>query len=402
MPIRPMGDHSHTLAVHRFLLRASLSIGMVFAWVLIFHALYVSGETASGALLLTASTYALLQVWIFFMTPLAARNVRNGTVRSMILSSLAQASAFLWLAAAAAGVFGNGSLNLWWGIFGFVFLAAVYRAFYWVPYSAVGISAKGHWTHQTRSLLEIFLALIPVAAALVIVNTDNGAWLVLVGAAVFAFLASVTLIGVPDSYERFSWNFSETIYTLFSRENKPLLTSSYLEGMQGAGLLFLWPLTIFFLFSWSYVLLGTLLSLTFIIVILTRRMLQRTFDRVSLRNKHRFLAAASGFAWILRLTVVSPFSIIIADVLQHASVPPRRLGIDPLTLEQSADSSHYIDEYTALKEMGNSVGRITACVILIAALLFADPLVALAVALACVAVASIAHVYVTAPGQSVY
>ncbi len=392
-----MGGNSHTLAVHRFLLRASLSIGMVFAWVLLFHALYASGETESGALVLTASVFIFTQLLIFFIVPLAAQNVCHGTVRSMILASLAQAAAFLWLAGSAVGVFGSGVLNLWWGIVGFVFLVALYRAFYWVPYSAIGVSSKSHWSHRTRFLMEVLLALIPVAAALVIASGAGGTWLVLVGAAIFSFFAALTLIGIPDSYERFEWRYHETIHVLFSRENRPLLSTSLLEGVQGAGLLFIWPITIFILFNWSYVTLGTLLSLTFLVVILMHRSLNKIFGRLGLREKHRFLAAATGFSWILRLIIVSPIAIIVADVLQHAAVPPRRIGIDPLTLEQSADSSHYIDEYTALKEMGNCLGRVAACIVLALALCVAAPLMALALALLFAAAASIAHVYLTAP-----
>lgn len=391
-----MHEHSHTLAVHRFLLRASLSIGMVFVWALIFHALYASGETESGALLLTASAYAFLQLTIFFLTPIAARNVRHGTVRCMILSSLAQAAALLWLAASAAGVFGNSPLNLWWGIVGFVFLAAIYRAFYWVPYSAVGISSRGLWTRETRFLLEVLLALVPAAAALVIVSGLSGTWLVLVGAAIFSFFSALVLIGIPDSYERFEWTYPETVHALFSRENKPLFTSAFLEGIQGAGLLFLWPLTLFMLFNWSYLKLGIILSLTFLVAMLMRQSVQRVFERISLHNMHRFLAVSTGFAWVLRLIIVSPVTIIVADVLQHAGVSPRRLGIDPLTLEQSADSSHYIDEYTALKEMGNALGRITASIAVACALFFAHPITALGLVLIFVAALSVAHVYLVA------
>lgn len=394
-------DVSHTLAVHRFLLRASLSIGTMFAWVLIFHALYVGGETESGALLLTALAYSFLQLLIFFITPLSARNVRYGTIRSMILASLAQAAAFLWLAASATEVFGNQVLNVWWGITGYVFLTGIYRALYWVPYSIVGLSSRGHWSARTRFLLEVLLALTPVAVAIVITGSADGAWLALTGAGIFAFVSSLVLISVPDSYERFSWGYTETIRVLFSRENKKLFGSSFLEGLQGAGLLFLWPLTIFMLFNWSYITLGTLLSMTFLLVILLRRSFQRVFRHFSLHDNHRFHAAITSSAWVLRLVVFSPFAIVIADVLQHATVPARRLGLDPIAMEQAADSTHYIDEYTALKEMGNSLGRIFACGALVIGLMYAEPIVALALALILVAVASIIHLYQGAEEEAI-
>lgn len=386
-------DPSHTLAMHRFFLRMSLAIGSLFAWILIFHALYVTGETEKGALFLTVTSFSFLQLIIFLLTPLAGMNTVHGTSRSMVLSSLALAVAFLWLASAAMGIFGTDSLNVLWGIVGFVIFFALYRAFYWIPYSAIGISSHSAWTPRTRFLLEILLALAPAGAAVLIAKTDNGAWFILVGAAIAAFFAALILIPVRDSYERFEMKYTETIATLFGKHNRHLLSLSVFEGVQGAGLLFIWPLTIFLLFSWSYLKLGLLLSITLLLALLLRRRLQKIFRTWSLHENRRFLATLSGFAWVLRLSVASPVTIIIADSLSHTTLPLRRIGIDPIAIEQAADSNHFIDEYTALKEMGMALGRIMVCVVLAGALFYASTIVALGTTLLFVAAVSIIHLY---------
>jgi hypothetical protein len=386
-------DESHTIAVHRFLLRASLALGGIFVWVLIFHALYASGETLSGAMLLTTLSYVFLQLCIFFMTPLAAGNAPHGITRAMILASLAQSAAFLWLAASATGVFGPAPLNLWWGIVGFVILSALYRTFYWVPYSALNIPVRGSWSPRPKLLLEVFLALMPVVAAIFIIGGEGGTWFVLIVAAILAFFAALSLVRLPDSYERFEWGYAETIRVLFSKENREVYVSSLLDGMQGAALLFLWPIAIFLLFDWSYFTLGTMLSITLLLILLLRKNLQRLFRSWAVHDNHRFLAGITGSAWILRLIIVSPITIVIADTLHHIGISPRRTGMDLITQEQAADSAHYIDEYTALKEMGNSLGRVITCLVLLISMMVIPPLASLGIAFMAVAASSIIALY---------
>lgn len=388
-------DSAHTMAVHRFLLRLSLAVGGLFAWIIIFHALYVSGETTQGALLLTVFAFAYTQLCILFLTPLAGKNTQHGTSRSMILAGLALSAAFLWLASSAAGVFGSTSLNVWWGIVGFCTLFALYRGLYWIPYSAIGISVRSAWNAQTRFLFEILLALAPAASA-VVVTQASGAWLVLVGASFFAFCSSVALVSVRDTYERFSFTYASAFAVLFSREQRTLLRESVLEGMQGAGLLFFWPLTIFILFFWSYLKLGLVLSITLLLALLFRRLLQKYIRRLAVSERSRARAAISGSIWVLRLISMHPIAIVVADSLTHTLLPSRRLGIDPVSFEQAADSNHFIDEYTALKEMGMALGRVSVCVVFMLTLTVAEPLVALALALILVAISSIIHAYRTA------
>ncbi len=373
-----------TLSIHRFFLRASLAIGGIFAWTLILHAFYGSGETLAGALFLTLAAYAFLQLLVFFLTPLSSGNMPHGTMRPMLCATLALSAAFLWLAAASQGIFAGSALNLWWGVGGFVVLIGLYRAFYWVPYSAVGYASRGNWSPRVRFLLEVLLALMPAVSALLIESREGGVWLMLILSSVAAFVAALTLIRAPDSYERFSWGYAETIHFLFSAHHRETFHTSVREGVQGASLLLLWPLTIFLAFG-SYFTLGLILSITLLLVLLLRRGLQAMLRRNELHNNPRFLSALVGTSWVMRLAVFSPITIVLGDVLHHIGVPARRIGIDPVAMEQAADSAHYIDEFTALKEMGASLGRVFACVLVVLLLFFTTPLAALTVTLIIIA-----------------
>jgi hypothetical protein len=67
--------------------------------------------------------------------------------------------------------------------------------------------------------------------------------------------------------------------------------------------------------------------------------------------------------------------------------------MDLITQEQAADSAHYIDEYTALKEMGNSLGRVITCLVLLISMMVIPPLASLGIAFMAVAASSIIALY---------
>ena len=68
--------------------------------------------------------------------------------------------------------------------------------------------------------------------------------------------------------------------------------------------------------------------------------------------------------WVMRLFVGSPVGVVLADSYSAIGAPKSTHSIDAFAFEQSADNGSFIDEYTALKEMGLAIGRIGACVIL--------------------------------------
>lgn len=364
------------LSEHRFLLRASLALGNIFAWILFFHALYFTGESASGALIIVVAGYAAVQILTFLLTPLSAANLPHGSARTMLLATLAQAAAFLWLATAATGALGPGSVNLWWGMVGFVLLSGLYRAFYWVPY-AVAKAESSLSNSQTRFLLEVFLTLLPVSAALVITSLEHGTWLLFVGAGVIAFFAALPLVRISDTYERFDFSYLGTFEALFSWRYRDALKSSWFDGVHGAGLLFVWPLAIFLLLDWSYFKVGAVVSLTLVLVLLLRRHVRGLLRKIGAGESHRVNSALTASSWVLRIFVFSPVTVVLADTIYHLGAPARRFGIDPIAYEQASDGAHYVDELTAFKEMGSALGRICLCCLVAVVALFSSPLVAL-------------------------
>jgi hypothetical protein len=138
---------------------------------------------------------------------------------------------------------------------------------------------------------------------------------------------------------------------------------------------------------------GLILSITFLIAILGRRYARGIITSVGAHKSPGMNAALVGSSWALRVLALSPASIIIADVIYHAATPAKRYGLDPVSYEQAADSAHYIDEYSALKEMGMAIGRTALCLFFALMLFLVSPFAALAAALIAAGAASLASVY---------
>ena len=167
---------------------------------------------------------------------------------------------------------------------------------------------------------------------------------------------------MAEVHEGFSWEYRETFAQLWEPENRTIVTQSFFEGLSGATLLFFWPIAVFLITGWSYGMLGIILSFTFVVAILARTFVRKLLRRARLQQSGFYDAVFAVTPWLFRLSVATPIGVILADSYFYTTTP-RRMGIDPVAFEQSADGGSYVDEYTALKEMSLALGRIVICVV---------------------------------------
>ncbi len=373
------------LRTHRFILRFALAASQLFVWVFIFQYFYLVSSSSAAALARTILLYALSQAITCLATPLAARFLRHGVRRTMLYGALSAAAAFVALGAAFGGYLGA-QFEL--GLLCFAMLLGLYRALYWIPYELEAAYAGGKRGASISG--ELLVALAPLLGGVCIATSAVAPIWLLFLAAVFCIVSVVALVGVPEAREDFSWGYREAFMHLMARENREFVSRAIREGMSGAALLLLWPIAAFLIVGWSYPVLGIVFSLTFVLAILARPLAQRLLRARTARSRFMegFLAASP---WALRLVVASPFSITLVDSYSY-SASPRRQGMDVSAFEQAADGGSYLDEHTALKEMGLTIGRLATCALAAAlALLVSLPAAFIgAFALAALASASLA------------
>ncbi len=375
---------ARALLIHRLLFRFSFAGANIFAWVLVFQYFYLVEPSVAHGLARAALLYALSQTITCLATPYAARLLRFGARRVFVSAILFAAASFVVLGATFGGFWGAaytpGALVL------FSIGLGLYRAFYWIPYE-VEVQAIGKGRGNLFG--EFLIALAPILGGLAIVLPSFGPLGLLYIAAALMILSVLPIFYLRDIHEGFSWGYRETFGHLIEPANRTVVLHAFFEGISGAALLLFWPLAIFIITGWSYGMLGIILSLTFIIAILARSFVRKNLRRAGLHKSILLNVVFAMTPWAFRALVGTPLGAVLVDSYFYTTTP-RRIGLDPLTFEQTADAGSYIDEYTALKEMALAIGRIAVCIVgALAALTISLPAAFLLVFL-CAALASAA------------
>lgn len=338
---------------HRALMRIGLS-AIVFAWLFVFANEALLSRSTSEALVQVVLLYALAQTTCALVAPIAMREIGFGMRRGIVLGALVACLAFIVLAGASIGIFIGGlgaSMTV------FAILIGLYGALYKIPYATGASVAR---THSSHMFVEMAVALMPILLVFAgMLNAEYAFVIIFGGATALIFVGVVPLLFAHGNvYERFSWRYRHTYAQFFARDNHILVRKSLAQGIEGAALLFFWPLAIFLFLGWSYITVGVVLASSLVVVLLVRYLWRNT------RSESRLVrdtVVASG--WLARILAVTPLGFVVADVYARSVVP-----YDDYT--HLADAGHYVDEYTALKEIASDIGRII--IALFSAILFAS------------------------------
>lgn len=371
-PIREGRDPAtsmRALATHRFLLRVALSAANLFAWIFVFQYFYVVSGNAAHALARTILLYALTQTVVCLATPLSAWLLRYGARRVLIEAILFAAFGYTVLGGALSGIWNGAYLPV--ALVGFAILLGLYRAFYWMPYEA---EMHESGTVRRSTWREILIALVPLAVGLMLTQDPHAPLLLLFGSAALALLSAIPLARIRDVNEKLTWSYRRVFAEFAALEHRDLVRRSILDGALGTALLILWPLAIFLIVGWSYGILGLVLTVTFLAAIIGRKFVRKTMRRFSLHRSRLVTTLLVISPWVLRLSVASPLAVVLVDSYFYTTTP-NRLSMDPVAFEQAGDAGYFLDEYTAIKEIGMAVGRIAmSCIVAFFALVISLPI----------------------------
>lgn len=335
--------------IQRFLMRAAFSASHVFAWVGMFAFLAAQKESIAEGLAAIALLYALQHVIVILFTPYVARHLGHGMRNHMTLGVLAASAAF-----AALGIgYYAGSEALTPAITIFAILLGVYRALYFTPYSIIAHAGK------RVAYVEIFILLLPAAIGFLLMLGVLTPALLFIGASIVLAVSMLPIYWIEDQHEGFAWGYRESFHQLFDLRHRTLLIASLCDGIEAAALLLVWPIVIWLVLGGSMALLGLMMSVTLLLALLIHALFRRFSFSPS--ATHEVLIRMS--VWVLRSIAGTAGAIVLIDTYGSSSSTHSR-GIDRVSLEQAADNHTYVDEYTALKEMGNGLGRVLACLMI--------------------------------------
>lgn len=341
------------LYTHRVLMQAGGAIAGVFTVIFV----YQYFNDSLGAVI---ATFGSIYFGVALAAPLSARLLRRFGTRSMILFSLPFAvmcSVILMNIHAYGGIAG---LPIAVSLLLFIISAVAFKALYWVPYHVdmsqlLDRSHRGVQLAFLENTAEVNIAAMPFWGGLIVVLFGFG-WLFLFSVA-FVACSALPLWWVSTKYERFEWDYAETLRQFFSRRNRPLFYAFVGDGIQSGAQLVIWPLLVFLLLDGEFVALGAVATLTLFAIMLLRFITGHFLDHGRKQVALAWGALLTSSGWVLRIFAVSPLTVFAVDTYHGMGQVVNRISVEAISYEQAADNGRFVDEFTVLKEMGLNGGR---------------------------------------------
>ena len=293
-------------------------------------------------------------IW-FFVAPLGAKVMsRIGMKRSLIISVLVGWSWYF-----LANKFLQDSSLVWLGLM--IVAITVERMFYWIPYHTdfakfTNKKMRGRqmtFLYSLSALLHIFL---PFISGEILTYYGFG---ILFSAALVVYLLSVIpLFFIPDIRETYSFSYLQTYRELFRRIHRRLLFSYGADGMQNVVGMVVWPLFIWLLLDKNYQAVGLISSFIIFANVILTLLMGDFVDKLDKRRLLRWGSVFNSLGWIFKMFVGTGFQVFIASTYHGFANIVMRTPYEVMMYEKAADSGHYIDEYTVLRELSLTLGRV--------------------------------------------
>ena len=249
----------------------------------------------------------------------------------------------------------------------------IYRMCYWVPYHTNFTRfSEGHKRGKQLGLLDslaTFLGIIiPFASGFLI--KEFGFNLVFVISIILVLIAIIPLLFLPEVKEKFSWSYKRTWQEFFSKKNRQMMVAYMGDGAENWIGGVLWPIFIWQLLEGEFLTIGIITSLITFVAVILKLIVGDYTDRFNKRKLMHLGSALYSLGWIIKMFISTAFHIFLASTYHNFAYILLRTPFDALMYEKAADSGHYIDEYSTLREMYLQVGRIIVMIVILILLKF--------------------------------
>lgn len=266
-------------------------------------------------------------------------------------------------------------LNIWFFSALALLAVTVDRMFYWVPYhSALAKFTNKKTRGRTLALLSVIVALLgvglPVLAGFIITYHGFNVLFLIV---IFVYLSSaIPFLTMPAIDESYSFGYWQTWKLLFHPRERRMLIGYMADGAQDFIAAVIWPIFIWQIMNNDYRSLGILSSLIVLASVTLTLVMGRYTDKFDKKKLLHYGTILYSLGWVSKFFIQTGFHIFVTSTYHNFTTIAMRSPFDALAYEKAADSGHYVDEYSVLREMAVQLGRILAIIILLILLNFLD------------------------------
>lgn len=243
----------------------------------------------------------------------------------------------------------------------------IVSVFYWSPFHIdfAEFSSKKHRGKQIGvfyAAQRLISVLAPIGAGFIITRFGYGmnfAMGLLIAAA-----SIVPLFFLPPYNVAYEFTFIESFKKLFSKRYRGMAYSMMAYGAENIVGFAVWPIFLFSVFEGDYLNVGAFTAVIVTISLVLEVFIGKQADKKSPVRMLKMGTGVYALGWLWKGLVETVVGVFAASTFHNLGSIMLRTPMDTLMYEQAADSGHYVDEYTVLREISLSIGRVLMMVFL--------------------------------------
>ncbi len=289
---------------------------------------------------------------------------KTGLVPSMIFGTFGIMGFYLVFYMLDAGSSINPYVLMGLGYIGLMIVSV----FYWSPFHIdfAEFSSKKHRGKQIGifyAAQRLISVVAPMVAGLVIswwgfkINFAIGL--------LFAAASIIPLLFLPPFKVNYEFGFFETFQKMFSKKFRAMSVSMMAYGAENVVGNVVWPIFLFVVFEGNYLNVGIFTAVIVVISLALEVFMGKQSDKYSPVKLLKMGTGVYALGWVWKGLVDTVIGVFAASTFHNLGSILLRTPMDTLMYEQAADSGHYVDEYTVVREIALSLGRTIMLVFLI-------------------------------------
>ncbi|MFC1678481.1 MFS transporter [Patescibacteria group bacterium] len=249
-----------------------------------------------------------------------------------------------------------------------IIMVTLFRTFFWLPFHTDlakftdkknrGKSVSLMWA--TSSFLGVIM---PVIAGFLIGTLGYNFVFIL---AIMIYLASlIPFTALPRTKERYSWGYLETFKQFLAKKNRKLVLANMANGAENCIGIIIWPIFIFQLLKGNYFAVGAISSLIVFTTVILQLLVGKYTDIFDKRKMIHWGSILYASGWLAKVFVLTSFQIFIVGTYHNFTQIFKDTPFDALNYELLADHGHYVDEFTAIKEIAVQLGKVLMLILIL-------------------------------------
>jgi MFS family permease len=263
--------------------------------------------------------------------------------------------------------------NVWLFLFVALIVNNIWRMLYWSPFHTefaefTDKRHRGRTIAFLTSISSLVSIAVPILAAFIIANFGFDALFLVSGLIILSSV--IPLFFSKPVYEEFSFGYFETFKKLFAKKRRRMLYAYMADGADSIVGFLIWPIFIFEVLNGNYLEVGIISTLIILVSVFLQIIMGDLVDHKSKKKLLKLGTAVYSIGWVIKIFVNTAFTIFIASTFHSFALIMMRTPFDALMYEKAADAGHYVDEYTVLRDIAITLGRVLMILAIIVLLYF--------------------------------